>query len=105
MEKCGTKPRRGLALGSRELKLMVRNLAGIDLNTGNSSNVRKFADDTRISKVVQQGCVLHDERHILYDWAKTWQTEFSVGKYIAVSERRNDPSHNYCSTGLDLQGI
>ena len=70
-----------------------------DLDTGISSDVSKFADDTKIGRVIesdQDASILQGELNRLYDWADKWQMEFNVGKCSILSVGRNNPSHNYC---------
>ncbi len=43
-----------------------------DLDTGISSEISKFADDTKIGRVIesdQDASILQDELNRLYDWA------------------------------------
>ena len=70
-----------------------------DLDTGISSDVSKFADDTKIGSVIesdQDASILQGELNRLYDWADKWQMEFNVGKCSILSVGRSNPSHNYC---------
>ncbi len=53
------------------------------LDTGISSDVSKFADDTKVARVIksdQDAGVLRNKLDNLFDWAGKWQMEFSVGK-------------------------
>ena len=69
-----------------------------DLDTGISSDVSKFADDTKIGRVIesdQDAAILQEELSRLYDWAEKWQMEFNVGKCSVMSVGRSNPLHNY----------
>ncbi len=68
------------------------------MDTGISSDVSKFSDDTKIGRVIQSdrdAKVLQDELDKLYDWVGKWQMEFNVGKCSILSVGRNSPFHNY----------
>ncbi len=54
-----------------------------DLDTGISGDISKYADDTKIGRIVesdQDAGILQDELNRLFDWADKWQMEFNVGK-------------------------
>lgn len=66
-----------------------------DLDTGISSDVSKFASDTKIGREIQSGRytgVLQDELDLLYDGAGKWQTESIIRK---CSVGRNNLSYYY----------
>ncbi len=74
-------------------------------DTGISRDVSKFADDTKIGRVIQydkNACVLQDKLDKLYDWAGKWQMEFHVGKCSILSVGRNNPLHNYSLNDTSL---
>ncbi len=76
-----------------------------DLDTWIASDVRKFAVDTKIGRVVQSdqdASVLQDELDRLCDWAGRWQVEFNVGMCSILSVGRNNPSRNYSLNGTPL---
>ncbi len=53
-----------------------------DLDSGNSSEVSKFADDTNLGKVIrtdQDVRELQGDLDRLYGWARKWQMEFNIG--------------------------
>lgn len=63
--------------------LVLLNLFSRDLKLGVSYVVAKFADDTRLFRMVKTKADCEDLRkglHKLDEWAKTWQTKFGVGK-------------------------
>ncbi len=54
-----------------------------DLGGATCSEVSKFADETKVGKVIrtdQDARVLQGDRDRLYDWARKWQMEFNIGK-------------------------
>ncbi len=60
---------------------------------GISSEVSKFADDTKVGRVIrteQDANELQGDLHRLYDWARKWQIEFNIGKCNVMSAGRNN---------------
>ncbi len=58
-----------------------------DLDSGISSEISKFADDTKIGKVIttdQDARTLQGDLDRLYDWPRKWQ-EFNIGKCSILS--------------------
>ncbi len=54
-----------------------------DLGGATCSEVSKFADETKVGKVIrtdQDARELQGDRDRLYDWARKWQMEFNIGK-------------------------
>ncbi len=62
-----------------------------------SNEVSKFADDTKVGKVIwtgQDARELQGDLDRRYDWARTWQMEFYIGKCSILSIGQNSPLHN-----------
>ncbi len=75
------------------------------MDTGISSDVSKFADDTKIGRVIQSGrdaSALQGDLDKLFDWAGKWQMEFNVGKCSILSVGIYNPLHNYSSNDTPL---
>jgi len=54
-----------------------------DTDSGLSSSVLKFADDTKVFSVIDSyvdGCGLHTDLRNIEKWAEMWQMEFNVDK-------------------------
>ncbi len=69
-----------------------------DLDVGISSEVSKFADDTKVGRVIRtekDAKELQGHLDRVYDWARKWQMEFNTGKCSVMSAGRNNPLHNY----------
>ena len=69
-----------------------------DLDVGLSSDVSKFADDTKVGRVIrteQDAGELQRDLEKLYEWTRKWQMEFNIGKCSVMSAGRNNPLHNY----------
>ncbi len=59
-----------------------------DLDSGISGEDSKFADDTKVGKVIrtdQDARELQNDLDRLYDWARKWQMEFNIGKCSILS--------------------
>ncbi len=75
----------------------------INLDTGISSDVSKFADDTKIGRVIrsnQDASILQNELDNLYEWAEKWQMRFIVGKRSTKSVGRTNPTYQWCGVGF-----
>ena len=62
-----------------------------DLDISISSNVLKFADDTKLYRVVdneQDGHMLQRDLDVLCKWAETWKMSFNVDKCKVFSLRQ-----------------
>ncbi len=70
-----------------------------DLDSGISNEVSKFANDTKVGRVIRtnkDASELRGDLDRLYDWARKWQMEFNIGKCSVMSTGWNNPLHN-CS--------
>ncbi len=59
-----------------------------------SSEVSKFACDTKVSRVIRtdsEARELQGDLDRLYDWARKWQMEFNIRKCSILSVGRNTP--------------
>ncbi len=69
-----------------------------DLDFGIGSEVSKFADDTKVGKVIrtdQDARELQGDLDRIYDWAMKWQMEFNIGKCSILSVGRNSSVYYY----------
>ncbi len=58
-----------------------------DLDSGISSEVSKFADDTKVGRVIRtdyDASELQGDLDRLNEWARKWQMEFKIGKCVGV---------------------
>ncbi len=76
-----------------------------DVDSGISSEISKFADNTKVGRVIrtdQDASELQGDLDRLYDWARKWQMEFNVGKCSILSVGRNNPFHNYSLNAIPI---
>ena len=76
-----------------------------DLESGITSEVIKFADDTKLFKVVktQEDCgKLQEDLDKLEDWASKWQMKFNVDKCKVMHLGKNNPNYGYTMQGSTL---
>ncbi|CAM4413494.1 unnamed protein product, partial [Caretta caretta] len=76
-----------------------------DLEKGVNSEVEKFADDTKLLKIVKttEDCEeLQKDLTKLSDWAKKWQMKFNVDKCKVMHIGKNNPNYTYNMTGANL---
>ena len=69
-----------------------------DLDSGISSEVSKFADDTKVGKIIrtdQDARELQGDLDRFYDMARKWQMEFNIGKCSVLCVGRINPLYNY----------
>ena len=80
---CGTfVPRESGATVPKTFAPNVKNVQN-DLDTGLSSKILKFADDTKIFRPVKNhtdGLGLQQDLDSISNWARRWQVEFNVSK-------------------------
>ena len=77
-----------------------------DLDDGISSDISKFADDTKIGRTIKKGedvIMLQEDLDTLFEWAEKWQMEFNIGKCSVLSVGRNNPSNRYSINGTALK--
>ncbi|CAM5165838.1 unnamed protein product [Natator depressus] len=76
-----------------------------DLEKGVNSEVAKFADDTKLLKIVktQADCEeLQKDLSKLGDWATKWQMKFNVDKCKVMHIGKNNPNYTYKMMGSKL---
>ncbi|CAM5150171.1 unnamed protein product [Eretmochelys imbricata] len=76
-----------------------------DLEKGVNSEVAKFADDTKLLKVVKTKAdceELQKDLTKLSDWATKWQMKFTVDKCKVMHIRKNNPNYTYNMMGANL---
>ncbi|CAM5132666.1 unnamed protein product [Eretmochelys imbricata] len=76
-----------------------------DLEKGVNSEVAKFADDTKLLRIVKTktDCEeLQKDLTKLSDWATKWQMKFNVDKYKVMHIGKNNPNYTYTMMGANL---
>ncbi|CAM5134922.1 unnamed protein product [Natator depressus] len=76
-----------------------------DLEKGVNSEVAKFADDTKLLKIVksQADCEeLQKNLTKLGDWATKWQMKFNVDKFKVMHIGKRNPNYTYTVMGSKL---
>ena len=69
-----------------------------DLDTGISSNISKFADDTEIGRQIstpRDSDILQRELDILHEWANKWQMDFNTSKCSILHIGRHNLDNGY----------
>uniref|UniRef100_A0A8C8SCV0 Reverse transcriptase domain-containing protein n=1 Tax=Pelusios castaneus TaxID=367368 RepID=A0A8C8SCV0_9SAUR len=76
-----------------------------DLEKGVNSEVAKFADDTKLLKIVKTKAdceELQKDLTKLSDWASKWQMKFNVDKCKVMHIGKNNPNYTYNMMGANL---
>ncbi len=76
-----------------------------DLDSGISSEVSKFADDTKAGRVIktdQDASQLQGDLDRLYGWAGKWQMEFNIVKCSIVRVGQNSSLYSYSLNAIPL---
>uniref|UniRef100_A0A452HI16 Reverse transcriptase domain-containing protein n=1 Tax=Gopherus agassizii TaxID=38772 RepID=A0A452HI16_9SAUR len=76
-----------------------------DLEKGVNSEVAKFADDTKLLKIVKAKAdceELQKDLTKLSDWATKWQMKFNVDKCKVMHIGKNNPNYTYNMMGANL---
>ena len=76
-----------------------------DLDIGISSDLSKFADDTKLGRAIRadsDAVVMQEELTILSNWAEKWQMKFNIDKCSVLSIGRNNPLNSYKLNGRIL---
>ena len=76
-----------------------------DLDIDISSNLAKFADDTKIGRAINgaEDCqALQNDLNRLYDWSEKWQMEFNVDKCKVVSMGTAIGNSSYKLNNLEI---
>uniref|UniRef100_K7F0Y4 Reverse transcriptase domain-containing protein n=1 Tax=Pelodiscus sinensis TaxID=13735 RepID=K7F0Y4_PELSI len=76
-----------------------------DLEKGVSSEAVKFADDTKLFRIVktEADCEgLQEDLTKLSDWATKWQMKFNVHKCKVMHIGKNNPNYTYSMMGANL---
>ena len=80
----------------------------IDEATGNSSFVRKFADDTKVGHEVKSETdarYLEDTLEAMHSWAQDWGMSFNLSKCKIMHIGRGNPHHNYKVRGTPIEAV
>uniref|UniRef100_A0A8C3IBY2 Reverse transcriptase domain-containing protein n=1 Tax=Chrysemys picta bellii TaxID=8478 RepID=A0A8C3IBY2_CHRPI len=76
-----------------------------DLEKGVNSEMAKFADDTKLLKIVKTKAdceELQKDLIKLSDWATKWQMKFNMDKCKVMHIGKNNPNYTYNVTGANL---
>ena len=76
-----------------------------DLDSGVSSHLSKFADDTKIGRIIRSDedtMALQADLEIMYEWADKWQMQFNISKCKVLSIGRDNPHNRYTLNNEDL---
>ena len=79
-----------------------------DLDTGVSSNLGKFADDTKIGRQIcsqRDNDIVQRELDILQEWANKWQMEFNTNKCSILHIGRHNTEKGYTLNGTLLRKL
>ena len=71
----------------------------------NDGIVRKFADDTKIARIVEcreDGERMQEQINEVLKWANTWEMQFNVKKCKVLHCGRNNPRTSYTMGGVEL---
>ena len=77
-----------------------------DLETGISSDIGKFADDTKIGrpvKTLEDARILQGDLDRIYDWSEKWLMKFNVSKCSIMSIGRGNGPMNYTLNNIILE--
>ena len=77
-----------------------------DLDSGLSSSVLKFADDTKLYRPVNNqmnGMSLQQDLNIVSNWAERWQMEFNVSKCKVMHYGKKNIGYSYSMNGQLLE--
>ena len=69
-----------------------------DLDSGISSDVSKFADDTKIGRVIRSDSdviALQSDLDKMNEWSNRWQMQFNINKCKVLSVGRDNPRSKY----------
>ncbi|CAM5106410.1 unnamed protein product [Eretmochelys imbricata] len=95
---------RGVPQGS-VLGPILFNLFINDLEKGINSEVAKFADDTKLFKIVKTKADCEELQKALTkltDWATKWQMKLNVDKCKVMHTGKNNPNDTYSTMGANL---
>ncbi|CAM5145823.1 unnamed protein product [Natator depressus] len=87
------------------LEPILFNLFVNDLEKGVNSEVAKFADDTKLLKIVKTKADCEELQKDLpkrSDWATKWQMKFNVDKCKVMHIGKNNPNYTYIMMGANL---
>ena len=76
-----------------------------DLDSGISSDVSKFADDTKIGKLIRSDSDVIDlqaDLDKMSEWTNRWQMEFNITKCKVLSVGRGNPHNRYTLNNEEL---
>ena len=90
----------GTVLGGILFNLYVN-----DIDAEIESFTRKFADDTKMARVVEEENdvrALQGDIDKMMEWARIWEMEFNVAKCKVMHIGRHNPNHRYQIGGVEM---
>ena len=76
------------------------------LDSGISSNISKFADDTKIEKQIssdREAMILQGELSTMHEWTVKWQMDFNINMCSTLHVGRHNTENRYTLGGVDRQ--
>ena len=77
-----------------------------DLDSGISSDISKFADDTKLGRIIGSQSdvnILQGDLDKLNEWAVRWQMEFNIDKCSVMNVGRKNPGNRYTISNVSLK--
>ena len=74
-------------------------------DSGESSNISKFADDTKIGRQIsfdREATVLLGELTRMPEWAVKWQIDFNINKCSTLYIGKCNTGNKYTQDGVDI---
>ena len=79
-----------------------------DIDNGLSSEILKFADDTKLFRKVNNSgdsVALQSDLDKLVDWSQRWQMSFNASKCKVLHLGRSNRNHQYSMNGVFLDSV
>ena len=76
------------------------------MDYGISSNISKFADDTKTGRQIsseREALVLQGKLNRMHEWAVKWQMDFNIKKCSALHVGRHNTGNRYAPNGVDIR--
>ena len=77
------------------------------MDSGISSDVSKFADDTKMGRLIRSDSdviALHTDLDRMNEWSNRWQMQFNISKCKVLSVGRGNPHNKYTLNQEELVG-
>ena len=78
-----------------------------DLDSGISSDISKFADDTKVGRLIRtetDAIALQEDLDKMMEWTNRWQMQFNINKCKVLSVGRGNPHSRYTLNNETLVG-